>query len=286
MAFFQLKPLKMKSSKRITDINVFLILAFGSIVMLYPFFWMLFTSFKPKMHIYLAGLLPKTWDFSSYTQIWKEIPLFRGFLNTILYAVPPVVGGSLVSVAAAFAIAKIRFRGHNVVFMLLLATIMIPFPSVMIPQFVLFSNLHWLQSPLPLILPKLTGNVMMIFFLRQYMSNIPDSVIEAAKLDGCNYFQIYTKMILNLVGPALAAHGVLWFIGAWNDYLGPTIFVRAAEWEPVTVMVAKFNAQYAINTHVPRMMAGSVILLVPVLIIYGIFQKYIIESVMFTSVKE
>jgi multiple sugar transport system permease protein len=275
-----------KAIKKITDWSVFLLLALGSIIMLYPFIWMIFTSMKPKMHIYLSGLLPAVWDFSSYLQIWKEIPLLRGFLNTVLYSIPPVLIGSLVSVAAAFSLAKIRFKGHNTVFLILLSAIMVPFPSIMIPQFVLFSNMGILQSPLPLILPKLTGNVLMIFFLRQYMVNIPDSLIEAAKIDGCNYFQIYYKIVLSLVGPALAAHGVLWFIGAWNDYLAPTIFIKREIWQPVTVMVAKFNSQYAINTHVPRIMAGSVILLVPVLIIYGIFQKWIIASVMFSSVKE
>lgn len=276
----------MKRTKQIIDVLVFIFLAIGSVVMLYPFIWMLFTSFKPKMHIYLSGLLPKTWDFSSYIQIWDEIPLIRGFLNTILYSVPPVVVGSLVSVAAAFAFAKINFKGKNIIFLILLSAIMIPFPSIMIPQFVLFSQLHMLQSPWPLILPKLTGNVLMIFFLRQYLNYIPDSVIEAAKIDGCNYFDIYHRIVLHLVTPALAAHGVLWFIGSWNDYLAPTIFIKNEKWQPVTVMVAKFNEQYAINTHVPRIMAGSVMLLVPVLIIYGIFQKWIIESVMFTSVKE
>lgn len=114
----------------------------------------------------------------------------------------------------------------------------------MIPQFVLFSKMSLLTTPWPLILPKLTGNVLMIFCLTQFLDNIPDSVIEAAKIDGGNYFQIYQKIILPLVKPALAAHGVLWFIGAWNDYL------------------------------------------VPVLIIYGIFQRWIVESVVFSSVKE
>lgn len=276
----------MKKKKTIADILCFICLTLGSIVMLYPFIWMVFTSFKPKMHVYLAGLIPKTWDFSSYVQIWKEIPLLRGFLNTIIYSVPPVIIGSLVSVAAAFAFAKIKFKGKNIIFMILLGSIMVPFPSIMVPQFVLFSKMNLLATPWPLILPKLTGNVLMIFFLRQYLSNVPDAVIEAAKIDGCNYFQIYWMIILHSVGPALAAHGVLWFIASWNDYLAPTIFIKNEAWQPVTVMVAKFNEQYAINTHVPRIMAGSVMLLVPILIIYGIFQKYIIESVMFSSVKE
>jgi multiple sugar transport system permease protein len=156
----------------------------------------------------------------------------------------------------------------------------------MVPQFVMFSNMGMVQGPMPLILPKLFGNVMMIFFLRQYMGSIPDSLVEAAKLDGCNYFQIYTGIILNLVGPAVAAHGVLWFIAAWNDYLAPVIFIKNQIWQPVTVMVAQFNAQYAIQTHVPRIMAGSVILLVPVLITYGVCQKWIIQSILFSSVKE
>lgn len=276
----------MKRRKLVSSVLVFLVLAAGSIVMLYPFIWMIFTSLKPKMHIYLAGLLPKTWDFSSYVQIWNEIPLVRGFLNTLLYAGPPVIVGALVSAAAAFAFAKIRFKGRNVLFLVLLGSIMIPFPSIMVPQFVMFSKVKMLATPWPLILPKLSGNVLMIFFLRQYLSSVPDSMIEAAKIDGCNYMQIYFKIILYMVGPALAAHGVLWFIGSWNDYLAPTLFIKNEIWQPVTVMVAKFNEQYAINTHVPRIMAGSVMLLVPVLVLYGVFQRWIIESVMFSSVKE
>ena len=276
----------MKTQKRVVNVIIFLILLAGSIIMLYPFIWMLFTSFKPKMHVYIGGLLPRVWDFTSYTQIWSEIDLLRGFLNTILYSVPPVVVGSLVSVAAAYAFAKIKFKGSNALFLFLLGSIMIPFPSIMVPQFVLFSDLGLLQSPWPLILPKITGNVMMIFFLRQYLYGMPDAVVEAAKIDGCSHLRIYWKMCLPMVFPALSAHGVLWFIGAWNDYLAPTLFIKNPNWQPVTVMIAKFNEQYAINNHVPRIMAGSVLLIVPVLIIYGFFQKWIIESVMFSSSKE
>ncbi len=276
----------MRRKERMWDIIIFIFLTLGAVAMLYPLVWMIFTSFKPKMHVYLGGLLPQVWDFSSYSQIWREIPLVRGFLNTILYSVPPVIIGSLVSVGAAFAFAKINFKGKDVIFMLLLGTLMIPFPTIMVPQFVLFSKLHLLTTPWPLILPKLAGNVMMIFFLRQFLGNVPDAVMESAKIDGANYFQIYHKIVIPLVKPALAAHGVLWFIGVWNDYLAPVIFIKNEKWQPVTVMVAKFNEQYAINTHVPRIMAGSVMLLIPVLIIYGIFQRWIVESVVFSSVKE
>ena len=260
--------------------------------MLYPFVWMVFTSFKPKLHVYIGGLLPQVWTTESYTQIWGEIDLLRGFLNTALYSIPPVIIGSLVSVAAAYSFAKIRYKGRNALFLFLLGSIMIPFPSIMVPQYVLFSGQFWifrvnlLQSPWPLILPKLTGNVMMIFFLRQFLYGISDSLVEAAKIDGCSHLRIYWKIILPLTIPALSAHGVLWFIAAWNDYLAPTLFIKNPSWQPVTVMIAKFNEQYAINNHVPRIMAGSVMLIVPVLIIYGFFQRWIIESMMFAAVKE
>ena len=282
----------MKQRKRVVDIVIFLVLLAGSVLMLYPFIWMVFTSFKPKLHVYIGGLLPQVWTTESYTQIWGEIDLLRGFLNTILYSIPPVIVGSLVSVAASYAFAKIRFKGRNALFLILLGSIMIPFPSIMVPQYVFFSGQFWifkanlLQSPWPLILPKLTGNVMMIFLLRQFLFGIPDSLVEAAKIDGCSHLRIYWKMILPLTIPALSAHGVLWFIAAWNDYLAPTLFIKNTSWQPVTVMIAKFNEQYAINNHVPRIMAGSVMLIVPVLIIYGLFQRWIIESMMFSSVKE
>ena len=282
----------MKTRKRIVDIVIFILLLAGSVLMLYPFVWMVFTSFKPKLHVYIGGLLPQVWTTESYTQIWEEIDLLRGFLNTALYSIPPVIIGSLVSVAAAYSFAKIRYKGRNALFLFLLGSIMIPFPSIMVPQYVLFSGQFWifrlnlLQSPWPLILPKLTGNVMMIFFLRQFLYGISDSLVEAAKIDGCSHLRIYWRIILPLTIPALSAHGVLWFIAAWNDYLAPTLFIKNPSWQPVTVMIAKFNEQYAINNHVPRIMAGSVMLIVPVLIIYGIFQRWIIESMMFAAVKE
>ena len=282
----------MKTRKRIVDIVIFVLLLAGSVLMLYPFVWMVFTSFKPKLHVYIGGLLPQVWTTESYTQIWGEIDLLRGFLNTALYSIPPVIIGSLVSVAAAYSFAKIRYKGRNALFLFLLGSIMIPFPSIMVPQYVLFSGQFWifrvylLQSPWPLILPKLTGNVRMIFFLRQFLYGISDSLVEAAKIDGCSHLRIYWKIILPLTIPALSAHGVLWFIAAWNDYLAPTLFIKNPSWQPVTVMIAKFNEQYAINNHVPRIMAGSVMLIVPVLIIYGFFQRWIIESMMFAAVKE
>ena len=275
----------MKKGKKIADVVIFLLLIFIAIVILYPFLWMVLTSFKPKMHVYLGGLWPQVWDFSSYLQIWNEIPMVRGFLNTSLYSVPPVLIGTLVSGAAAFAFAKVRFKGRDTLFLILLIGLMIPFPAIMVPQFVLFSEANLLNGPWTMILPKLFGNISMVFFVRQIISSWPDSLTDAAKIDGCDYWQMYWKIVLPNIRYALYAHGVLWFIAAWNDYLGPTLFIQNPIWEPVTVMIAKYNAQYEINNHIPRIMAGSVLLITPVLIIYGIFQKYIVESFVFSGIK-
>ena len=114
----------MKTRKRVVDIVIFVLLLGGSVLMLYPFIWMIFTSFKPKLHVYIGGLLPQVWTTESYTQIWGEIDLLRGFLNTALYSSPPVIVGSLVSVAAAYSFAKIRYKGRNGLFLFLLGSIM------------------------------------------------------------------------------------------------------------------------------------------------------------------
>lgn len=275
----------MRKQKKILNTVIFVFLTLGSIVMLFPLIWMILTSFKPKMHVYLDGLWPKVWDISSYKQIWEEIPLIRGFFNSILYAVPPIIIGTFVSIAAAYSFAKIRFKGRDILFIILLINLMVPYPSIMVTQFVMFSNWNMLDGPWPLIIPKLCGNVSMIFFLRQYIYNLPEATLDAAKIDGANHWGIFKDIIVPMVKPAAIAHGVLWFIAAWNDYLAPTILIKNPDWQPATVMIAKFNEQYAINTHVPRIMAGSVLLLIPVLIIYGFTQKYIIGSFMFAGVK-
>lgn len=186
---------------------------------------------------------------------------------------------------AAFSFAKLKMPFKNLLFLILLAAIMIPYPAVMIPQFMMFSKIGWVDTLLPLIIPGLFGNITMIFFLRQYLSSVPDSIIEAAKIDGASYLKIFFNLIFPLIRPAIAAQFILWFMGTWNDYLAPLIYLNSPEKQTLQVVIANLNAAYAIQTDYPLIMAASVVSLLPVLIVFIIFQKQIIESVAISGMK-
>lgn len=155
----------------------------------------------------------------------------------------------------------------------------------MIPQFVIYAKIGWLDTWAPLIVPGMLGNVSMIFFLRQYMNGIPTSMIESARIDGAGFFRIYWQIMMPNAKPAVAAQAILWFMGAWNDYFAPSIYLNNPNKLTVQVVISQLNAMYAIQTDYPLLLAASVVALLPCLIIFMIFQKQIIASVAMTGLK-
>lgn len=281
------EPMSEKKKNKITDAFVFLFLSAGAIFMVAPLLWMFSTSLKSKEDVFA---LPPVWipeviSFAKYEEIWSMGPLLSGISNSLIIAVSVTVVGTFTSSLAAFAFAKLQFRGKNKIFLLLFASVMIPYPVIMIPQFIMFSSVGWIDSLLPLIIPGLFGNIFMIFFLRQYLSSIPTSIMEAAKIDGCSHFQIFYKIIFPLIKPAVAAQLILWFMGIWNDYLGPILYLNSPEKQTLQLVIANFNASYAIQSDYPLIMAASVIALLPMLIVFIVFQKQIIESIAISGVK-
>lgn len=255
--------------------------------MIAPLLWMVSTSLKSKEDVFA---LPPVWiptdiSFSKYTEIWSMGPLLSGISNSLIVALSVTIVGTFTSSLAAFAFAKLNFRGKNKIFLLLFASVMIPYPVLMIPQFMMFSSIGWVDTLLPLIVPGLFGNIFMIFFLRQFLNSIPNSIIEAAKIDGCSYFQIFYKIIFPLIKPAVAAQLILWFMAIWNDYLGPILYLNSPEKQTLQLVIANFNASYAIQSDYPLIMAASVVALLPMLIVFMIFQKQIIESIAISGVK-
>ncbi len=277
-------------NKTVSNIALYVILTLGSVIMILPLWWMFISSLKTKSQFLMTQLslaIPKHPQWVNYIhKIWELDPKLQlGILNSIIIAVSTIVVGTLVSSMAAFSYAKLRFPGKNQLFLAELATMMIPFSVIMIPQFIIYSRIGWLDTWLPLIIPGMLGNVGMIFFLRQYMSGIPTSMIESARIDGAGYWRIFWQIMLPNAKPAIAAQAILWFMGAWNDYFAPSIYLNTPEKLTVQVMIAKLNSMYAIQTDYPLILAASVVALLPILIVFMVFQKQIIASVAMTGLK-
>ncbi|MCR4998563.1 MAG: carbohydrate ABC transporter permease [Lachnospiraceae bacterium] len=273
--------------EKAVNIIVFVILALVAVIMVFPLIYMVLTSFMTKNQI-LSGrltLIPDPVLIGKYHEVMNKGQFISGIINTIKVEIPVLLVGGFTSSLAAFAFAKMHFRGKDKFFLALLATIMIPFAVVMIPQYVLFTKLGWTNSLLPLIIPGLFGNVSMIFFLRQNLYSIPNDLMDAAKLDGCTYFGMYWRIFLPLMKGALGTQLMLWFMGIWNDYLAPTIFLRSeANWT-LQVVIRSFNSYYAIQSDYALIMAASVIAMLPTLLLFFIFQRVIIESIAISGIK-
>ena len=275
------------SSLKLGNIITTLILSVGAIIMIAPLAWTFSTSLKTKDGVFELPpqWIPDPFVWENYARIWTAGPLLSGIQNSLIVACSVTIIGSLTSALAAFAFAKMRMPFKNVLFLGLLSGLMIPFPTLMIPQFTIFASIGWVDTLLPLIVPGLFGNIIMIFFLRQFLNSVPDSIVEAARIDGASYLQIFWTLIMPAIRPALAAQFILWFMAVWNDYLAPIIYLNSPGTQTLQLVIANFNAQYAIQTDYPLIMAASFIALLPVLIVFIVFQRQIIESIALSGSK-
>jgi multiple sugar transport system permease protein len=276
-----------KDRARLGNLLTTVILSLGAVVMIAPLAWTFSTSLKTKDGVFELPpqWIPDPFVWENYARIWTAGPLLSGIQNSLIVACSVTIIGSLTSALAAFAFAKMRMPFKNVLFLGLLSGLMIPFPTLMIPQFTIFAGIGWVDTLLPLIVPGLFGNIIMIFFLRQFLNSVPDSIVEAARIDGASYLQIFWKLIMPAIRPALAAQFILWFMAVWNDYLAPIIYLNSPETQTLQLVIANFNAQYAIQTDYPLIMAASFIALLPVLIVFIVFQRQIIESIALSGTK-
>ena len=309
------KAASKKRSKLIADIITYVILILGSFIMLYPFWWMIAASFDGSMLHIQSGLVWWPTDtiasnlavcnndlFYTYkilmdseiglcVKITGGATIWRIIANTLIYSIVPVVVGVLTSASAAFAFAKIEWVGRDVVFMVLLAAIMIPGPSIMVIQYCMYSSFGWLSNDtgwMVMVIPGLFGSIMTAFFIRQFLYGMPTSIIEAAKIDGAGYWRIFWGFIVPLAMPAIMAQGLLSFMGCWNNYMGCWIMLGSFKmaWNlPVLVSAISDNIGGDLQKY-GALFAGSVMSILPVLILFGVFQKQIIGSLMLTGSKE
>lgn len=255
------------------------LLAAGSILMLSPLWWMLVTSVKTMQEVmtYPPTFWPESWNWSNYMKTWEAAPFDLYTINTLTITILVVIGNMFVNSFIAYGFAKVPFKGRNVLFAIVLSTMMIPGFVTLIPQYVLFAKLQWLNTYYPLVIPAFFGSAFNIFLLRQFYMTIPDELIEAAKMEGASHFWIWWKIGLPLTKPALATVAIFSFNGAWNDFLGPLLYLNDENLYTLQLGLQVFKGQ--MSTQWNYLMAGSLLVLLPVIILFFFFQKYFIQGI-------
>jgi multiple sugar transport system permease protein len=254
----------------------------GSVVMLLPFVWMLSTSLKrpPEIFTYPPVWIPSEIAWDNYAKTVSVMPFGRFYLNSLIVTASVTTLQILVSSLAAFAFARLRFRGRDALFLLYLATLMIPFQVTMIPNFIVVRTLGWYDTYQALILPT-AFSAFSTFLLRQYFLGIPRDLDEAARMDGASSFQIWWRVILPLSGPVLAALAIFVSLNSWNDFLWPLIITNSLEMRTLPVGLSAFQGQFKVEWHL--LMAGSVIAMLPVLVVYIFAQRWFIKGITLTG---
>jgi ABC-type glycerol-3-phosphate transport system permease component len=257
-----------------------------AILFVLPFLWMLSTSFKPSNEIFIfpPKWIPDTLHFENYTEALALAPFDVYLKNTLFVTLNNVLGNLVSCTLAAYAFARLRARGKNVLFLLMLATLMLPYWVTLIPQYVLFSSIGWTNSFLPLTVPPWFGWPFFVFLLRQFFMTLPRELEEAARLDGASTLGILWHIIVPLSKPALATVAVLAFIGNWNNFLGPLIYLRDEDLHTLAIAVQRFRGAYG-NLYYHYMMAVSVLVVIPVILIFFVAQRYLIRGIVMTGLK-
>lgn len=260
----------------------------GSFIMLYPLFWLLGSSLKTNEEYYASpySLIPTTWAFSNYVEGWggfARLTFTTFFKNSILIAVVSTLGTVLSCSLAAYGFSRIKFRTRKFWFGAMLLTMCLPSQVLMVPQYLLFNSLSWVGTYLPLMVPSFCGNAFNVFLLMQFMKNIPREVDEAAIMDGCNQFHLFGRIMLPLVKPAVATVAVLSFMGSWSDFMGTLLYLNKPRMYPVSFALRLFSDES--GTNYGPMFAMSVASLVPILILFFLFQKSLVEGISTTGVK-
>ncbi len=259
-------------------IMVYILLLLGAVTMILPFIWMISTSFKFDADVFSNRIefIPSDVNWKNYINIWKMAPFHLFYLNTIKITLLVTLGRLIVSSMAAYSFARLRFKGRDTLFLIYLATMMVPYQVTIIPVYILMANINWVNTHWSLIVPPIFS-AFGIFLLRQFFLGIPKEMEEAARIDGCGYVGIYWRVVLPLTMPAMTALAIFTFLGTWNDFMGPLIFLNSLDKYTISVGLASLRGMY--QTEWTLLMAGSVLTIVPVIVLFIIAQKHFIEGI-------
>lgn len=257
-----------------------------TIIYVSPFFWMLSTSLKADHDLFLSPpkLIPNPLIFQNYKKALEYFPFFRYFKNSLVITFGTILGTLLSCSLVAYSFSKLRWWGRNFFFYVMIGTVMIPFAVTVIPQFIIFVKLGWINTFLPLIIPSFFGTPLYIFLIRQFFQTIPDELLDAARVDGASEFQIFLQVMLPLCKPVLFLIALFQFLASWNNYLGPLIYLTDESKYPLSLGLPQFLDRY--GTHWNWMMAAATTSIVPIIIFFFFAQNYLIEGIKISGLKE
>ena len=263
----------------------YLVMLGGTVVLLIPFAWMLSTSLKPLDEVYAYPIIwiPSRLVLENYLDVFRNVPFGRYLWNSTVLSVLSIIGNMLGSSLAAFSFARLRFPGRTVFFIIMLSTMMVPVWVTMVPTFILFSRLGWLDTYLPILVPNFFAVPFFTFLLRQFFMAVPVEMEEAARIDGCSSFGLFWRIFLPLSVPALATVAIFSFFFHRNDLLGPLIYLRSQLKFPVAMGIASFQSEQYANFAL--MMAAATMALLPMLVDFFFTQRLFIQGVVITGVK-
>jgi multiple sugar transport system permease protein len=251
-----------------------------------PFLWMLSSSLKDLSEVYEfpPKLIPKALKWSNYADAWNALPFDIFFLNSFLVAAGTTLGVVLTCSLAGYSFARLRYPGRDKIFLAYLATMMVPFPVLMVPLFVIMRNLHLVDTLWSLVLPAIftpAGT----FLMRQFILTLPRELEEAARVDGCGFFGIYWRIVLPLMKPVIATLAIFTFLGSWNEFLWPLISISSIEHKTLPLGLTMFQSQLSGRTPWNQVMASATFTIIPVLILFVLGQKYYVKGIVTTGIK-
>jgi multiple sugar transport system permease protein len=271
--------------KLIKSIIFYIALSVSALLFIYPFYWMLIGSIAPENEISSLTLVPQEFTFSSYTQMFDKIPIGHAFINSLIVAASITAGVLIFGSMIGYALSKITFKGRDLIFYIIIFTMTLPFQITLIPQYIIMVKFGWIDTYLALIVPYLI-NALSIIMFRQYFKTIPDSLIDAARIDGCNEFQIIFRILWPNSKPAIITIAIITFMASWNEVLWPLIVIRDESLMTMPQLVTLFAVGGRAESQLGVKLASAVILALPIIIAYLFFQKYFIQSMASTGIKE
>ncbi len=272
----------MKGRKKIKTSNIawYVVMSLGAILMMMPFAWMVSTSFKVEGEIFTGAIhwIPRRPTFDNYKRALEIVHIVKYMGNTFLIAGLKIIGEVFTSALVAFGYSRFKFKGRDFMFMVMLATMMLPGEVTLIPTFIAWSSLGFADSYVPLVLPAFFGSASFVFFLKMYFDTIPKGYEEAALLDGASYMQIYTRIFIPIAKPALITIALWSFMGTWNDLLGQLIYIDSESKYTVQLALASFSSMTGETLWGP-LMAASFMILIPVILLLLFAQKYFMDGI-------